>query len=223
MGNRNLLPEKHGAPRVSTYPACRRFKFGDGRRGAERFAAESTAGIACFKETFAAFALDADTPALLSKGSLEALGGPPDFACGVLPVRKQGVGISLRVYQMGRNILSVVSCDDGRPGSGKCPKFPASCLEWAFEKKSPNLSNGGSHLPCVADGVCYLEPPQTFSACTAFSPAEARGRCPPDPKKIAMKLYANRGHASAQQLRRVPLDSFEGKLHSPNFADEVLK
>lgn len=63
LSNRNLPPEKHGLPRVSTYSACARFQFGDGRLGEVRLAVDIHAGIEVRKRTFAAFALDADIPA----------------------------------------------------------------------------------------------------------------------------------------------------------------
>ena len=44
LGNHFLLVGKQGLPRVSTYPS--RFRFGDGRIGGVRYAADITAGIA---------------------------------------------------------------------------------------------------------------------------------------------------------------------------------
>ena len=75
LGHHNTLLEQQGLPRVPTYPAQARFKFGDGRTGDVCFAADITVGIAGAKGTFTAFVLDADIPALLCKGALEALAG----------------------------------------------------------------------------------------------------------------------------------------------------
>ena len=74
-GNRNLLSGRTGARRVSTFPACVCFKFGDGRLGDVRFAAYSPAGIAGCRGTLAAFALVADIPAILRRVAVGALGG----------------------------------------------------------------------------------------------------------------------------------------------------
>ena len=41
------------------------------------------------------------------------------------------------------------------------------------------------------------------------------------PKKIIMKLHARRGHASAQQLKRVLVDSGGGSMHSLTHVDGV--
>ena len=68
------MPGNMGLPRVSTYPAQARFEFGDGRMGDVRFAANITVGIAGAEGNFTAFVLDADIPASLRKGALEALG-----------------------------------------------------------------------------------------------------------------------------------------------------
>ena len=64
---------------------------------------------------FAAFALEADIPALLRKGALEALGGQVDFSRGLSPLRKQGVRTPLQLNHMGRYVLSAVAL--GRPQS----------------------------------------------------------------------------------------------------------
>ena len=46
LAYRNKLLEKHGLSRVSTYPTCARFKFGDGRLGEVRCAADIPARLA---------------------------------------------------------------------------------------------------------------------------------------------------------------------------------
>ena len=46
LNHHNSPSEKVGLPRVPTYPAQARFKFGDGRMGDVKFAAEITAGVA---------------------------------------------------------------------------------------------------------------------------------------------------------------------------------
>ena len=48
-------------------------------------------------------------------------------------------------------------------------------------------------------------------------------KCVSDPKKIIMELRVNRGHASAQRLKRESVDSGGGNMHLANCAAEVLE
>ena len=73
-------------------------------------------GIAGNKEEFRAFALEADIPALLHKGGMEALGGQLDFSRGASTPRKRGVDIPLKANCMGHYILSVIAFRVGRTG-----------------------------------------------------------------------------------------------------------
>ena len=72
-------------------------------------AADITVGIAGSKGTFTAFVLDADIPALLRKGALEALAGQLDFARNALTLGSRGVEIPLQVNDAGHYILSVAN------------------------------------------------------------------------------------------------------------------
>ena len=65
LNRHNSTSGKVGLPRVSIYPAQARIKFGNGRTGDVRFAADMTAGIAGAKGNFTAFAPGADIPALV--------------------------------------------------------------------------------------------------------------------------------------------------------------
>ena len=108
--------------------------------------------------------------------------------------------IPLRANRIGRYILNVV--DFGKDALKKVRGLvvSASYLQWAFAKKRPELSNGGLHLPYTVD------PPHTFPACKAAALGDASDGCPSDPEEIVMQLNVNRGHASAQQLKRVSAD-----------------
>ena len=57
-----------------------RFKFGGGRLGEVRCAADTKVGMVGRRGALAAFVLKADAPALLRQGAIEALGGQTDFA-----------------------------------------------------------------------------------------------------------------------------------------------
>ena len=87
LAYRNRILEGRGAPRVSTYHSKARFRFGDGRLGEVRHAADILVGVAADKGKFAAFALDADIPAFLRKGAIEALGWQLEFPRGSLVLR----------------------------------------------------------------------------------------------------------------------------------------
>ena len=75
LAHHNSILEKHGFPRVATYPSNAKFRRGDGRLGEVRHAADIPVRIAGNKGKFTAFALDGDSPALLPKVAMEALGG----------------------------------------------------------------------------------------------------------------------------------------------------
>ena len=62
----------------------------------------------------------------------------------------------------------------------------------------------------------------TFAACKACTLGVAGDACPTDPKKIVMKLDVNVVRASAQQLKRVAVDSERNNMHLLTCADEVL-
>ena len=92
---------KMGLPRGPTNPAKARLKFGGGRMGDARFAADITAGIAVCGSNFTASVLDAYTPAFLSKQAVEALGGQLDFSCDTSTSGFREVGVRLKVNETG--------------------------------------------------------------------------------------------------------------------------
>ena len=83
----NRILRREESPRVSTQLASARFRSGDGGLGEGRRAADTPVGIAGNKGEFAAFALEADIPALLRKGALEARGGRLDFSRDISTLR----------------------------------------------------------------------------------------------------------------------------------------
>ena len=70
--------------------------------------------------------------------------------------------------------------------------------------------------------MCHVEPPLTFSACKVVPLGESTRGCLSAPKKIDVKLHVNRGHASAQRLRRVLEDSDGDDMHFVTCVDGVL-
>ena len=102
-----------GFPKVMPNPTMARFKFGDGRVGEVKHAADIKVGSAGRKGAFTAFVLDADIPALLRKGVLEALGGQLDFDRGIMAIRKRGVDDPLSVNEMGHHVLRAVAFAKG--------------------------------------------------------------------------------------------------------------
>ena len=85
---------KMGLPRVPTFPAQAQLKFGGGTKEGVGFFADITAGIAEAAGHFTASVLDADIPASLRKGGLEALGAQRDFPRDTLTLGLCGVEIS---------------------------------------------------------------------------------------------------------------------------------
>ena len=78
-GHQNEALKRNEIPRITAYPACARFKFGDGRRGEVRRDGGILAGIAGCREKFAASATEADISALLRKGASGRLGRAAGF------------------------------------------------------------------------------------------------------------------------------------------------
>ena len=89
-------------------------------------AADIRVGIAGRRGVSAAFALDAESPAFLRKGALEALGAQLDFEKDVLSLTRHGATAPLKVNEMGRYILSVVEFGRGHPCSDRRPNLAAS-------------------------------------------------------------------------------------------------
>ena len=80
LAHHNRILDRKGLPGVPTYPASARCKFGDGRLGGGRHAADVPVGIADNRGKCAALVLEADIPALPRKGDLGAIGGQWDFS-----------------------------------------------------------------------------------------------------------------------------------------------
>ena len=154
-----------GRQGVSTYPLAARIRFGDGRLGEVRHAADTPLGTAENRGKFSASVLDADFPALSRKGSMEALAGQLDFPRDAPALRKQGATIPLRVNRMGRYFLTVVdfSKDESREVRG--PVVLASDFEWAV---------GGLRLPMGElpnGGACARPRPMGDFVCPALRTA----------------------------------------------------
>ena len=167
--------------------------------------------------TLTAFALEADIAALLCKSDSEASWGHKDFASDVLTIRNHGVEIPLKVSELGRNVLSVVSIGEGPPRLVRGPKLMSAYSERASADKRPDSANGGLHLPLSSGGLYRSGLPQTFSACRAVTSSDARYGYPSGPKKIIVKLHVNREPASAQQLKRETADSDVENMHLFNY------
>ena len=90
LARRNRILGRREIPRVTTYPSQARFRFGDGRLGEVRHAADIPVGIARSRRMLTASLLEADIPALLREGAAEELGGQLGFLRGSLNLRRQG-------------------------------------------------------------------------------------------------------------------------------------
>ena len=165
-------------------PSSARFKFGDGRTGEVKHAADSKVGVAGCKGACAAFVLGAEIPALVCEEALEALGAQLDFEKDTLSRLRHGVRVPLRVNAMGHYVVSVVEF-------GRGPNLAASRFEWAVAEKRPDLSDGGLHVPLVGSGLNRFDPLREFSACAAATLGDARDDSISGPKKIIKKLHVN--------------------------------
>ena len=185
-GRRNRILEQHGIPKV----AKARFSFGDGRLREVRHAADVPVGIAGNRGMFTAFALEAEIPALLREGVMEALGGKSNFLRGSLNLPRQGAQKRLGVNRVGRYILSVVDFrKDPSRSASRCPEASASLFH--LVQKCPDLSDRDLHLPYTPDGLYRFETPPTFAASKAVILGDAEACRLTDPKKNVMKLHVN--------------------------------
>ena len=98
-----------------------------------------TVGIAGRKETLTACVSEAAIPELLRKSALEPQGGQLDFASDVLTIRNHGLGVPLKVNEMGHYVTKVVSFSEGSPGSVRGPKLMASYCGRAFVYTRPEF------------------------------------------------------------------------------------
>ena len=101
----------------------------------------------------------------------------------------------------------------------KCPDVSDSPAYLVH--KCPDLSDSGLHLPYTPAGLHHFETPRTFAARKAVALEAAPDGNLPDTKKIVTTLRVNRGHAPAQQLKRVVADSEKGNMHLLTCVDEV--
>ena len=142
LGRRNAALDKWVIPPAQPHPALAGFKFGKGRLGEVRFAAEISVGIAGGRGKFAAFLLAADIPLLLRQGALGALGG----------------------WQVdsNRNALSVVFSGEERNLLVTGSTNSVSYTKWGASVKRPELPNGGLRSSYAEDDLRQFDP-QNFS------------------------------------------------------------
>ena len=74
LHHETAILETFGVPTAKPYPACARFKFGNGRVHQGRFVAKVPVELAGGHGKFTTFSMDAAIPALLRKGAPESLG-----------------------------------------------------------------------------------------------------------------------------------------------------
>ena len=147
-------------------------------------------GIAGIRGIFTAFALEAEIPALLREGAMEALGGQLDFLRGSFNLPRQGVQKRLGVDRVGHYILSVVDFRKDPPRrASRCPEASASLFHLA--QKFPDLPERDLHLPHPPDGLYRFETPPTFAACKAITLGDAEACRLTGPRKNVMKLHVN--------------------------------
>ena len=105
---------------------------------------------------------------------------------------------------MGHYILGVADFDGRRGGRGRSPTCPAPMVGWACARKRPNPE---FVLPARRLVRAVLPPRRTFTARKAATSGDARDGTLSGPNKIIMKLHVNWGRFSAQEIKRVLVDS----------------
>ena len=73
------------------------------------------------------------------------------------------------------------------------------------------------------NGPYQFDPTRTSAACKAVTLGGAMDGCLSDPKEIITMLRENCGHASADLLRWVLVDSDWEDVHLANYVDAVLE
>ena len=96
------------------------------------------AGIVCGRSMLTALLLEAEIPALMRNGVLEAMGGQLDFASNVWAFRRTGVDVPLEVNGIGDSVLRVASFVKGRKKSVGGPTISASYFQSASSKTRSN-------------------------------------------------------------------------------------
>ena len=103
----------------SVFERCAKFKFGVGRMGGIRFAADVPAGIAVCPISLPFFLVDADMPALRRKGGVGVIGGKISLHLGRL-----GVEVLSNANMAGHYVLSAAALESrvGRPAVCGAPQ-----------------------------------------------------------------------------------------------------
>ena len=122
--------------KVTPYPAMARFKFGGGRIGEVKYAADIKVGFAGCRGVSTALVLEADIPALLRTGALGALGGQFNCERDISTIRNHGADTPLKAHEMGHYVLSVVAFREGPSCADRGPNLAASFFEWAIGRRA---------------------------------------------------------------------------------------
>ena len=151
LGHRNVILARWGLPSAETHPDCARFVFRHGY-----CVVDIPIAIAGGHAKSAALAIQADIPAPLCEGAVEALGGRLDFPRNISTSRGRGVDVPFKLNCAGHYVPSVAASGKGQSKSGRGPTSPADYFEWGFSKKRRNLDNGGLPLPYEEDGLYQI-------------------------------------------------------------------
>ena len=128
------MPTVWGVPRAETFSACARFKFGDGRLGVVRCAADSLVGIAGSRGKFAGNCVLSRRCYAWASLALVALCGRLGIPCDSSTWRKLGVDIPSKLHCAAHCVLSVAPFGRKRSESVMGPTFSASYFAWAFRR-----------------------------------------------------------------------------------------
>ena len=221
LARRSRILGRDWTLRVTTYPSKARSRFGDGRLGEVRLCGRNSGGGRWGSGHVRCVSAGCGHTSAIARWRLGGTRRGVGSFTWLVDFAPTG-GEDTLEGESGRTLFS----ERGRflqdpPGSApRCPEASASFFRSV--QKAPDLSDGGLRLPHTPDGLYHFETPLTFAACKAVTLGDARHCCLTAPKKIIMKLHVNWGHASAQQMRRVLVDSEGNNAHLLTCVGEVL-
>ena len=143
--------------------------------------ADIPAGIIGGRGEVRAFLTEADIPALLRKGALEALGGKEESPRNAPTLGRLGAEAPVTVGGKSHYVLNAASFLRGRDLLGSCPTRSAARFGLVASTKRPVLSNGGLRCLKAEAGLHQFDPPPTFSERTEVSSGDSVGSFLPDP------------------------------------------
>ena len=198
------LHAKHGFPPSDTYASTADLKFGNGCLGQGHHATYVPAAIC----RLSARARKRPGHRKRRKGSSR--------------LAKSGVRAPVRSNAVGHYVLSAARLD--KLSASPYPRGDTRTAAW-FRRDNAFAGHGfpafGISRSESKGEQRHLKAPLSFQACTAVMFEAALHLRPQGARGIARKLHLNLGHASSQQLKRVPVDADRANKSLLDVLDDV--